>query len=107
MEIQTLAITEVRLLTPRVFHDDRGHFCETYNKSVLQNLGINIEFCQDNYSYSKSQGTVRGLHYQAPPFAQTKLVRVLRGSIVDVAVDARKSSPTFGEFYSSVCDEAP
>jgi dTDP-4-dehydrorhamnose 3,5-epimerase len=89
------------LLTPTVFEDERGYFFESYNKSKLSDLGIHIDFVQDNQSFSK-KGTLRGLHYQNPPFAQTKLVRVLQGEIMDVAVDLRRDSPTYGKQYSIV-----
>ncbi|MEM7327827.1 MAG: dTDP-4-dehydrorhamnose 3,5-epimerase [Pseudomonadota bacterium] len=101
MECEALDIPEVKLLKPRVFKDDRGFFSETYNKASYGKVGIDVDFCQDNFSYSVHSGTVRGLHYQAPPFAQSKLVRVLRGSIIDVAVDARRSSSTFGHWVSA------
>lgn len=96
---ETTYIKDLVLLTPTVFEDERGYFFEAYNKSKLVNLGIHIDFIQDNQSFSK-KGTLRGLHYQNPPFAQTKLVRVLEGEIMDVAVDLRKDSPTFGKQYS-------
>lgn len=98
MDVQSLAIPEVKLVTPRRFSDDRGFFSETYNARAFRAAGIDVEFVQDNHSYSAKPGTVRGLHYQAPPHAQSKLVRVLRGAVIDVAVDARKASPTFGQW---------
>ena len=84
-------------MTPRRFGDDRGFFSETYNERSFAEAGIDVRFVQDNHSYSAQRGTVRGLHYQAPPHAQAKLVRVAQGRIYDVAVDARKGSPTFGQ----------
>lgn len=87
----------VKVLIPRRFTDQRGFLCETYNSKRLADLGINLEFVQDNDSFSAERGTVRGLHFQVPPFAQNKLVRVTHGAILDVAVDLRTSSPTFGE----------
>lgn len=84
---------------PAVFGDNRGHFFEAYNKALFQKNGINYEFVQDNQSCS-SQGVIRGLHYQLNPFAQVKLVRVLEGVILDVAVDIRQGSPTFGKHFS-------
>jgi dTDP-4-dehydrorhamnose 3,5-epimerase len=84
-------IPEVRLFRPRRFGDDRGWFAETWSRRL-----INMDFCQDNMSMSASVGTVRGLHYQKPPHAQAKLVSVLSGRIIDVAVDIRVGSPTFG-----------
>lgn len=101
MEAKKLELPEVILLTPRRFSDARGWFSETYNTRSAQAAGVNVEFVQDNHSYSAMRGTVRGLHYQAPPFAQDKLVRVLRGSVLDVAVDARKGSPTYGQWVSA------
>ncbi|RTY94155.1 dTDP-4-dehydrorhamnose 3,5-epimerase, partial [Flavobacterium bomense] len=89
------------VLTPAVFEDERGYFFESYSKSKMLDLGIQIDFVQDNQSFSK-RGTLRGLHYQNPPFAQTKLVRVLQGEIMDVAVDLRKDSPTYGKYFGLV-----
>lgn len=101
MNLEQTFIKDLIILNPSVFEDERGYFFEAYNKSKLSDLGIHIEFVQDNQSFSK-KGTLRGLHYQNPPFAQTKLVRVLQGEIVDVAVDLRKDSPTFGQHFSIV-----
>lgn len=98
MNLEQTFIKDLVVLTPAVFEDDRGYFFEAYNKNKLENLGINIDFVQDNQSFSQ-KGTLRGLHYQNPPFAQTKLVRVLQGEIMDVAVDLRKDSPTFGKHF--------
>ena len=83
------------MLRPRTYADPRGSFTETYNRKVLANLGIPDEFVQDNQSYSRHAGTIRGLHLQVDPHAQGKLVRVLRGRVLDVAVDLRRASPTF------------
>jgi dTDP-4-dehydrorhamnose 3,5-epimerase len=99
MNIEQTAIKDLVIITPAVFEDERGYFMESYNKTKLGDLGINIDFVQDNQSFSK-KGTLRGLHYQNPPFAQTKLVRVLDGEIIDVAVDLRKESPTYGQSYA-------
>lgn len=96
MRVESLQIPEVRLITPRKFRDQRGFFSETYSRRVLAEAGIDLKFVQDNHSLSAKAGTIRGLHFQSPPFAQTKLVRVLRGAILDVAVDIRQGSPTFG-----------
>lgn len=101
MDVTALAIPEVKLITPRRFADDRGFFSETYNARAFKAAGIECDFVQDNHSYSARKGTVRGLHYQAPPHAQSKLVRVIRGAVIDVAVDARKSSPTFGQWVKA------
>ena len=96
MEVRPLDIPDVKLITPKRFADARGWFSETYNVRAFAAAGILSAFIQDNQSLSVRKGTVRGLHYQAPPFAQTKLVRVLKGAILDVAVDARKGSPSYG-----------
>ncbi len=84
-------------LEPRKFSDHRGFFSEVYNRDRLAELGFGKVFVQDNQSLSHAAGTVRGMHFQSPPFAQDKLVRVLRGAILDVAVDLRAGSPTFGD----------
>lgn len=99
MNLETTFIQDLVVLTPDVFEDARGYFFEGYNKNKLSALGIDIEFVQDNQSFSQ-RGTLRGLHYQNPPYAQTKLVRVLQGEIMDVAVDLRKDSPTYGQHFA-------
>lgn len=101
MNIQKTFIKDLVVLIPAVFEDERGYFFEAYNKSKLEDLGVKIDFVQDNQSFSK-KGTLRGLHYQNPPFAQTKLVRVLEGEIMDVVVDLRKDSSTFGQHFGIV-----
>ena len=88
-------IPGVRLLRPRRFADDRGWFTETWSRRLLE-----LDFCQDNMSMSVNVGTVRGLHFQKPPYAQTKLVRAIEGEILDVVVDLRKDQPTFGKYFS-------
>ncbi|TWG91595.1 dTDP-4-dehydrorhamnose 3,5-epimerase [Mesorhizobium sp. J18] len=93
-----LDLREVLEIIPRQFGDNRGFFSETYNRQRFAEAGITTEFVQDNHSYSASKGTLRGLHYQLPPRAQDKLVRVVKGAILDVAVDIRKSSPDFGRW---------
>jgi dTDP-4-dehydrorhamnose 3,5-epimerase len=94
--VHFLEIPDVRLIrTPRI-SDARGYFCETFQRAAFAAQGVDNDFIQDNQSSSDRKGTVRGLHFQRPPFAQTKLVRVLRGSIFDVTVDLRRSSPSFG-----------
>jgi dTDP-4-dehydrorhamnose 3,5-epimerase len=98
LDVQSLAIPEVKIIRPRKFGDSRGFFSETYNKKVYQDAGIDLDFVQDNHVLSLKPGTVRGLHYQGPPFAQDKLVRVVSGRIFDVAVDLRRSSPSFGKW---------
>jgi len=95
--IETFGIEGLLLVSPKKFGDKRGFFSETYNKKALISAGIDKEFVQDNHSLSVEKGVVRGLHFQIPPFAQDKLVRVTRGSILDVAVDIRHGSPTFGQ----------
>lgn len=90
----------LKVLVPRRIEDDRGWFSETWNRTRLEAAGISVSFCQDNQSLSRPAGTLRGLHFQAPPFAQTKLVRCIRGRIFDVAVDIRADSPTFGQWSS-------
>lgn len=101
LKVESLAIPDVRLVTPARFGDDRGFFSETYNAERFRAAGIAADFVQDNQSFSAQAGTVRGLHYQAPPFAQAKLVRVLRGAILDVAVDVRPGSATYGKWVSA------
>ena len=97
MNFKRLAVPDVILCEPAVFGDDRGYFSETFRQDKLDDfLGFNINFCQDNDSKS-SFGVLRGLHYQLAPHAQTKLVRVIQGSVLDVAVDIREGSPTFGQ----------
>jgi len=96
-----LAIPEVVEITPARFGDHRGWFSEVYKDSAFENEGIAIDWTQDNQSFSAQAGTVRGLHFQTPPFAQDKLVRVLRGAIFDVAVDIRKGSPTYGHWVGA------
>ena len=96
MKVIETALPDVLLFEPRVFEDERGHFFESYNKKTLKELGIDYEFVQDNHSRSK-KGVLRGLHYQIQQ-PQGKLVRVIEGEVFDVAVDIRKSSPTFGKW---------
>jgi len=95
-------LPEVLVLTPSCFADARGFFSETHNERIWREAGIDLRFVQDNHAYSAEPGTVRGLHYQLPPHAQDKLVRVTRGAILDVAVDLRVGSPTFGQHVSTV-----
>ena len=102
MELRDTEIPDVKILKPKKFGDHRGFFSETYNKKILSELGIDMDFVQDNHSLSVEKGVIRGLHYQTPPFAQDKLVRVVHGAILDVAVDMRKSSPTFGKHITAV-----
>ncbi len=96
LDIQPAAIPDVKILTPRRVDDERGFFSEVYNRRMFEEAALDVEFVQDNHSLTIEAGTIRGLHFQGPPFGQSKLVRVARGSILDVAVDLRRSSPTFG-----------
>ncbi|HVW57984.1 MAG TPA: dTDP-4-dehydrorhamnose 3,5-epimerase [Rhizobiaceae bacterium] len=100
LEIRKLELPEVLEITPRRFGDDRGFFSETYNLERFKEAGIDLVFVQDNHSYSAAKGILRGLHYQLEPRAQDKLVRVVKGAILDVAVDIRRSSPTFGKWVA-------
>lgn len=99
IEVEKTHIAGLLVIHPKVFEDNRGSFFESYNKTVLQQCGIDADFVQDNQSVS-CKNVVRGLHLQAPPFAQGKLVRVVRGKARDVAVDVRKNSPTFGQHFA-------
>ena len=98
MQIIKTELEGVLIIEPKVFGDNRGWFTETYSKKVLEEAGINVEFVQDNHSYSAQKGTLRGLHFQMNPMAQTKLVRCTRGRIIDVAVDFRKGSPNYKKY---------
>ncbi|MBO0661030.1 dTDP-4-dehydrorhamnose 3,5-epimerase [Jiella sp. MQZ9-1] len=100
LEVIPLAIPDVLEIKPRKFGDDRGFFSETYNAQRFAEAGLSMPFVQDNQSFSAARLTLRGLHYQTPPFAQDKLVRVLKGAILDVAVDIRHGSPTFGAWVA-------
>lgn len=100
MKFSRTAIADVIIIEPKVHGDERGYFVETFRQDKLNEfLGFNVNFCQDNESKS-SKGVLRGLHYQLPPYAQTKMVRVIQGSVLDVAVDIRKGSPTFGQYVA-------
>ncbi|PYK29765.1 MAG: dTDP-4-dehydrorhamnose 3,5-epimerase, partial [Verrucomicrobia bacterium] len=92
--IEATPLDGVLQIVPRRFCDDRGYFCETYNRQAFERMGVSCEFIQDNQSLSCQKNTVRGLHFQIPPFAQAKLIRVVRGAIFDVAVDIRYRSAT-------------
>jgi dTDP-4-dehydrorhamnose 3,5-epimerase len=98
MEVTLVDLQGVLVLKPRCFQDHRGYFVETYNARTAREIGLKAEFVQDNQAFSIRRGTVRALHFQVPPRAQAKLVRVLRGSIYDVAVDLRNGSPTYGRW---------
>ena len=101
MQIEDTSLPGVKLLTPARFGDARGFFSESYSRRVLAEHGITLDFVQDNHSMSAQVGTVRGLHFQSPPHAQDKLVRCGRGRLFDVAVDIRKGSPTYGQWYGA------
>jgi dTDP-4-dehydrorhamnose 3,5-epimerase len=102
MEVTPLSIPEVLLIQPNVFEDSRGFFFESFREDTFRKkTSLNLSFVQDNHSKS-SQGVLRGLHYQLPPHAQAKLVRVIQGEVLDVAVDIRRSSPTFGQHIAEV-----
>src|SRR6266436_1226567 len=96
MDVRSLDLPGLIALRPQRFGDARGSFAETYNERAFQAAGITARFVQDNQSFSAKWGTIRGLHFQLPPAAQAKLVRVLQGSVYDVAVDLRVGSPTYG-----------
>ena len=96
MKLTETAIPDICILEPNIFGDHRGYFIESYNKEKFPSKYQHIDFIQDNESKS-SKGVLRGLHYQLPPFAQTKLVRVIKGKVLDITVDIRKGSPTFGK----------
>lgn len=99
MIIAPTPLPDLFFLEPRRFGDDRGFFCETWSAKRLAEAGIDVEFVQDNHSFSVQKGTVRGLHFQAPPQAQAKLVRCGRGRLFDVAVDIRTGSATYGRWF--------
>jgi dTDP-4-dehydrorhamnose 3,5-epimerase len=101
LDVTALAIPDVRIIRTRKFGDHRGFFSETWNRKSFAEAGIDIDFVQDNHSLSAEIGTLRGLHFQGPPHAQDKLVRVVKGRILDVAVDLRQSSPTFGKWVAA------
>lgn len=104
MEIVKTPIEGLLVIKPDVFADNRGYFFETYNEEKFRQLGLRTDFVQDNESCS-SKGVVRGLHFQAPPFAQAKLIRVVRGSVLDFALDIRRGSPTYGRYFSVKLDD--
>ncbi len=98
MEFIKTELEDAYLIKPQVFRDERGFFLEPYSKKKFREAGIEIDFVQDNHSMSTQKGVLRGLHFQKPPFSQTKLVRVVQGKVYDVIVDLRKNSPTFGKW---------
>jgi dTDP-4-dehydrorhamnose 3,5-epimerase len=105
MEVRHFDIEGLVELQPKVWGDSRGYFFESYNQKSFDEAGIKAQFVQDNQSFSVA-GTMRGLHFQKPPYAQGKLVRVITGKALDIAVDIRKGSPTFGKHVSVVLDSA-
>ncbi|MGH6926251.1 MAG: dTDP-4-dehydrorhamnose 3,5-epimerase [Propylenella sp.] len=101
LDVTPLAIEAVKLIRPQRFGDARGYLVETWNQRKLAEAGIEVDFVQDNCSFSSDAGTIRGLHYQRPPAAQAKLVRVVRGRVFDVAVDLRGGSATYGRYAAA------
>ncbi len=105
MNIIETPIKDLVIIEPKIWKDDRGYFFESYNKETFKKLGIDVAFVQDNQSYSH-KNALRGLHAQMPPYAQGKLVRVIQGKVLDVAVDIRKNSPTYGQHFDvELCSE--
>ncbi|MCH8097934.1 MAG: dTDP-4-dehydrorhamnose 3,5-epimerase [Proteobacteria bacterium] len=102
LEIERLSIPDVLVITPKRHRDARGFFSETYKRRELAAAGIELDFVQDNHASSPRRGTIRGLHFQIAPFEQTKLVRVTRGAIFDVALDIRQGSPSYGQHVSTI-----
>jgi dTDP-4-dehydrorhamnose 3,5-epimerase len=96
MQIERAAIPDVLIIRPKKHGDHRGFFSETFRASALREAGVDLDWVQDNHSFSAARGVVRGLHFQRHPKAQAKLLRVIRGAVFDVAVDIRKGSPTYG-----------
>jgi dTDP-4-dehydrorhamnose reductase/dTDP-4-dehydrorhamnose 3,5-epimerase len=105
MTIIKTRIPEVKIIEPDYFEDMRGYFAETYSARTFDKYGIDTVFVQENQSYSIARGTLRGIHFQNAPYAQTKLVRVLRGAIIDYAVDLRRTSPTYKQYVSVVLSD--
>lgn len=101
MQVEPTPLSGVYVITPRRFGDERGFFSESYSRRAFAELGLPCDWVQDNHSMSQAAGTVRGLHFQAPPHAQAKLVRCGRGALFDVAVDIRKGSPSFGQWFGT------
>lgn len=104
MQIETTPIKDLLILTPRIFTDDRGYFFESFNNEVFKKNNLHYHFIQDNQSYS-SYATLRGLHFQKGEYAQAKLVRAVVGQVLDVVVDLREDSPTFGKSFSIILDD--
>jgi dTDP-4-dehydrorhamnose 3,5-epimerase len=106
LEVRPLALPDVKLICSARARDQRGYFAETYVRRDFEAAGLACDFAQDNQSGSAAAGTIRGLHFQIPPFAQAKLIRVLRGRVLDVAVDLRRSSPNYGRHVAAELSEA-
>lgn len=104
MTIEECHLKGLLIIEPKVFEDERGYFFESFNKKAFEKYGMNLNFVQDNQSKSK-KNVLRGLHFQNPPGAQGKLIQVIKGSVLDVAVDIRKYSPTYGQHFSAVFSE--
>lgn len=104
MEVKQAPISGLIIMQPDVFFDERGYFFESYNKEKFRGIGIDADFMQDNQSMS-AKGTLRGLHFQNPPYAQGKLLSVIKGAVVDIAVDIRKESKFYGKYFSIVLSE--
>ena len=104
MEITKTTIEGLLILQPKVFGDDRGYFFESWNKKTFKSIDIDLDFVQDNQSLSQ-KGVLRGLHFQTPPYEQGKLVRVIKGSVLDVVVDIRRMSPTYGQHFKIILSE--
>jgi len=105
MQVKALSIPDVKLITPNRIADGRGAFSELYSQRALAAAGLNFTFVQDNQSLSDKAPTVRGLHFQTPPLAQNKLVRCIRGGVLDIAVDIRRGSPTYGHHVVTMLSE--
>lgn len=101
LDVIDSAIAGVRILVPRRLRDERGFFAESWSRQRLHDVGIDVDWVQENHAASTARGTVRGFHYQLPPAAQAKLIRVVRGAALDVAVDIRRGSPTFGRHVAA------
>jgi dTDP-4-dehydrorhamnose 3,5-epimerase len=97
LEVEATAIPDVKVVSTKRFDDGRGSFCEVYNRQLFAEAGLDFGFVQDNHSSSTQVGTIRGLHFQSHPFAQAKLIRVISGRVIDIAVDIRRSSATYGQ----------
>ena len=102
MQVTELALPGVKIIEPTYFEDYRGYYCETYSQRTLAEYDITDEFVQDNHFLSLKRGTIRGIHFQNAPFAQSKLLRCVRGSLLDVAIDLRQNSPTYKKWVSVV-----